>query len=186
MSEKINIGSSIRSVGSIDSSIGSHKERQGSVLGDYDPEEGTVKLDVSESIKSVKVTMESEESGEESGERERKEKEGAAEHATNIDETHTRIAKKATKKNVLIRFEEATYKQDLQEQCFQDETTQQCWENAAKYDVDAEQLFSYVQVFTVSSQLSNTLNFLRDPLLTSYYHEHHFPGISELICPRCQ
>ena len=57
--------------------------------------------------------------------------------------TSSLTAKKPKKKNFLIRFEEATYKQNLEEQCFQESSaTQQCWQNATQYDSDVEQLFS--------------------------------------------
>ncbi|KAL7536572.1 hypothetical protein ACHAXR_007245 [Thalassiosira sp. AJA248-18] len=130
---------SIRSIGS---SIGSHKERRGSHIAEYDPEEQAIKFAISESVKSLKLTIDSE-AAEES------ENEDITEHATNINETCR--TKKTKKKNFLIRFEEATYKQNLEEQCFREsKATEECWQNAAQYDSDVEQLFTYVQVFTAA------------------------------------
>ena len=136
---------SIASVQSIGSSIGSHKERRGSQLAEYDFEEGAIKFAINESVKSLKLTIDSDVADESDNE-----DEDVTEHVTNINEPHIKV-KKSKKKNFLIRFEEATYKQNLEEQCFKESvTTKQCWQNAAQYDSDVEHLFTYVQVFTVS------------------------------------
>ena len=76
----------------------------------------------------------------------------STEHAANIDEPKAKEkSKKQKKKNFLVRFEEATYKQNLEKQCFDEsKTTEEIWANAATYDSDVEQLFTYVQVFTAS------------------------------------
>ena len=141
--EYIHPAASVRSIGS---SIGSHKERRGSHLAEYDPEEGAIKFAVSESVKSLKLTIDSEAASESS-----ENEDEITEHATNIDASHRAKKKTKKKKNFLIRFEEATYKQNLEEQCFRESrTTEECWQNAAKYDSDVEQLFTYVQVFTAS------------------------------------
>ena len=135
---------SIHSIASIGSSIGSHHRRKGSQLAEYDPEAHAIKFAVAESVKSLKLTMESEVEGE-------SEHEEATEHATNIECSEKVKIKKTRKRNILIRFEEATYKQNLEAQCFQEsKTTQQCWQNAAQYDSEVEQLFTYVQVFTAA------------------------------------
>ena len=128
--------SSIRSIGSIGTSIGSHHQRRGSHVAEYDPEVGAIKFNVSESVKSLKLIIDSEVDQDQD----------STEHATNIDEPN-----KQKKKNFLVRFEEATYKQNLEKQCFDErKTTEEIWANAATYDSDVEQLFTYVQVFTAS------------------------------------
>jgi len=131
----------LASMNSIGSSIGSHKESRGSHLAEYYPEEGAIKFAISESVKSLKLTIDSEAA--------ESENEDLTEHATNINESPH--VKEPKRKNFLIRFEEATYKQNLEEQCFREsKTTEACWQNAAKYDCEVEQLFTYVQVFTAS------------------------------------
>jgi len=109
-------------IGSIGSSIGSHKERRGA---QYDPEQGSIKF----ADDSSELT----------------------EHATNIDDERHKPKKpqrKKKKKNILVRFEEATYKQNLAEQAMDEsKTTEAIWSNAAQYDSDVEHLFTYVQVF---------------------------------------
>ncbi|KAL7528218.1 hypothetical protein ACHAXR_006881 [Thalassiosira sp. AJA248-18] len=51
---------SLASVHSIGSSIGGYKERRGSIIPEYDPEEGLVKFSVNESLKSLKFALDSE------------------------------------------------------------------------------------------------------------------------------
>lgn len=137
--QRVRPTASIRSIGSIGSSIGSHMERYGQQLAEYDPEERAIHFAIAESVKSVKLTIDSEAEEAESD---------ITEHATNINENavgavEAQQTKKPKKKNFLIRFEEATYKQNLEEQCFQESSaTQQCWQNATQYDSDVEQLFS--------------------------------------------
>lgn len=64
---------------------------------------------------------------------------------------HPQAKKQKKKKNILIRFEEATFKQDLQEQAFQEsKDTQQCWQTAETYDTEVEELYTYVQAFTAA------------------------------------
>lgn len=64
------------------------------------------------------------------------------------------MMKKKKKKNILIRFEEATFKQDLQEQAFQEsKDTQECWQAAETYDAEVEALYTYVQAFTAALRL---------------------------------
>ena len=103
---------SFASIGSIGSSIGSHKERRGAQLAEYDPEQGSIKFAINESVKSLKLTISSESLNDGSSE--------STEHATNTDDERHKIekpqTKKKKKKNILVRFEEATYKQNLAEQ----------------------------------------------------------------------
>ena len=133
--------SSIHSIGSIGTSIGSHHQRRGSHVAEYDPEVGAIKFNVSESVKSMKLIIDSEVDQDQD----------STEHATNIDEPNKEKSKKTKKKNFLVRFEEATYKQNLEKQCFDEsKTTEEIWANAATYDSDVEQLFTYVQVFTAA------------------------------------
>lgn len=137
---------SFASIGSIGSSIGSHKERRGAQLAEYDPEQGSIKFAINESVKSLKLTISSE-SLDGSSE--------STEHATNIDDERHKPekpqTKKKKKKNILVRFEEATYKQNLAEQAMDEsKTTEAIWSNAAQYDSDVEHLFTYVQVFTAA------------------------------------
>ncbi|KAL7492641.1 hypothetical protein ACHAWT_002570 [Skeletonema menzelii] len=141
---------------SIGSSIVSHREGQGEQIAEYDPEEGTIKLAMNKSVKSVKLMIDSERMSEES-----------TEHATNliegsiksikslgqlIAEESTPIKrKKAKKSRILVRFAEATFRQNLEEQSFQESrATQEIWQNSSQYDSDVEHLFTYVQVFTAS------------------------------------
>ena len=64
---------------------------------------------------------------------------------------HKNQAEQQKKKNFLVRFEEATYKQDLEEQAFQESNeTQECWQGAATYDAEVEELYTYVQAFTAA------------------------------------
>ncbi|KAL7549545.1 hypothetical protein ACHAWF_012817 [Thalassiosira exigua] len=141
---------SVRSIVSIGSSIGSHHERRGSQLAEYDPEEGAIRFAINESVKSLKLTIDSETEDAEEGEVDGDGDD--TEHAGNLDESRGKVGKrKRKKKNFLVRFEEATYKQNLEAQCFQESrATEQCWQNAAQYDSEVEQLFTYVQVFTAS------------------------------------
>lgn len=146
--------SSLHSIGS--SSIGSHREIQGEQIAEYDPEEGSIKLAMDRSVKSVKLIIDSERMSEES-----------TEHATNLiegsiksvkslaqliaEETITVKRRKAKKSRILVRFAEATFRQNLEEQSFQESrTTQEIWQNSSQYDSDVEHLFTYVQVFTAS------------------------------------
>jgi len=139
---------SFASIGSIGSSIGSHKERRGAQLAEYDPEQGSIKFAINESVKSLKLTISSESLDDGSSE--------STEHATNIDDERHKpekpqTKKKRKKKNILVRFEEATYKQNLAEQAMDEsKTTEAIWSNAAQYDSDVEHLFTYVQVFTAA------------------------------------
>lgn len=58
---------------------------------------------------------------------------------------------KKKKKNILVRFEEATFKQDLEEQAFEEsKDTHDCWQAAETYDSEVEQLYTYVQAFTAA------------------------------------
>ncbi len=51
------------------------------------------------------------------------------------------------KKTYKERFAEATYKQNLEQQSFDEsKRAKECWDNAASYDSDVEQLFTFVQV----------------------------------------
>lgn len=146
--------SSLHSIGS--SSIGSHREIQGEQMAEYDPEEGSIKLAMDKSVKSVKLIIDSERMSEES-----------TEHATNLIEGSIKSVKslaqliaedsapvqrrKAKKSRILVRFAEATFRQNLEEQSFQESrATQQIWQNSSQYDSDVEHLFTYVQVFTAS------------------------------------
>jgi len=169
--------SSIRSIGSIGTSIGSHHQRRGSHVAEYDPEVGAIKFNVSESVKSLKLIIDSEVDQDQD----------STEHATNIDEPNKakEKSKKQKKKNFLVRFEEATYKQNLEKQCFDEsKTTEEIWANAATYDSDVEQLFTYVQVFTaalssfahgaVSRELSLLFLFI-NLMYTKLTHTHHVP-----------
>merc|ERR1712060_157513 len=48
-------------------------------------------------------------------------------------------------------FAQATYKQDLEASCLgENKDTAAIWENSGKYDLRAERIFSYLQVFTAS------------------------------------
>lgn len=59
--------------------------------------------------------------------------------------------RKQKKRNILIRFEEATFKQDLEEQAFQEsKDTKECWQSAETYDAEVEELYTYVQAFTAA------------------------------------
>lgn len=146
--------SSLHSIGS--SSIGSHREMQGEQMAEYDPEEGSIKLAMDKSVKSVKLIIDSERMSEES-----------TQHATNLIEGSIKSVKslaqliaedsapvqrrKAKKSRILVRFAEATFRQNLEEQSFQESrATQQIWQNSSQYDSDVEHLFTYVQVFTAS------------------------------------
>jgi len=146
--------SSLHSIGS--SSIGSRREIQGEQIAEYDPEEGSIKLAMDRSVKSVKLIIDSERMSEES-----------TEHATNliegsiksvkslaqliVEETTTVKRRKAKKSRILVRFAEATFRQNLEEQSFQESrATQEIWQNSSQYDSDVEHLFTYVQVFTAS------------------------------------
>mmetsp|Transcript_13414 Transcript_13414/g.20889 ORF Transcript_13414/g.20889 Transcript_13414/m.20889 type:complete len:580 (+) Transcript_13414:48-1787(+) len=146
--------SSLHSIGS--SSIGSRREIQGEQIAEYDPEEGSIKLAMDRSVKSVKLIIDSERISEES-----------TEHATNliegsiksvkslaqliVEETTTVKRRKAKKSRILVRFAEATFRQNLEEQSFQESrATQEIWQNSSQYDSEVEHLFTYVQVFTAS------------------------------------
>ena len=146
----------LSSLHSMGSSIGSHREVQGEQMAEYDPEEGSITFAMEPSIKSVKLTIDSERMSEES-----------TEHATNllegliksvkslaqlIAEDATKVkTRKAKKKRIMVRFAEATFQQNLQEQSFQEsKATQEIWQNSSQYDSDVEQMFTYVQVFTAS------------------------------------
>lgn len=59
-------------------------------------------------------------------------------------------SKKHKKKKILVRFAEATYRQDLEQQCFQDKATKDVWEHAEQYDEEVEQMYTYVQAFTAA------------------------------------
>ncbi|KAL3791390.1 hypothetical protein ACHAWO_005014 [Cyclotella atomus] len=67
-------------------------------------------------------------------------------------QTHPQQTKRRRmKKNILIRFEEATFKQNLEEQAFQEsKDTQQCWQAAETYDAEVEELYTFVQAFTAA------------------------------------
>jgi hypothetical protein len=67
-------------------------------------------------------------------------------------QTHPQQTKRRhMKKNILIRFEEATFKQNLEEQAFQEsKDTQQCWQAAETYDAEVEELYTFVQAFTAA------------------------------------
>jgi len=53
------------------------------------------------------------------------------------------------KKSYKEGFAEATYKQNLEQLSFDEsKRAKECWDNAASYDSDVEQLFTFVQVFT--------------------------------------
>lgn len=158
----------LSSLHSIGSSIGGHREIQGEQMVEYDPEEGSIKLAMDKSVKSVKLIIDSERISEES----------TTEHATNLIEGSIKsvkslaqlIAEEASsakrrkaigwlaepgagkqKKRILVRFAEATFRQNLEEQSFQESsTTEEIWRNSSQYDSDVEHLFTYVQVFTAS------------------------------------
>jgi len=158
----------LSSLHSIGSSIGGHREIQGEQMVEYDPEEGSIKLAMDKSVKSVKLIIDSERISEES----------TTEHVTNLIEGSIKsvkslaqlIAEEASsakrrkaigwlaepgagkqKKRILVRFAEATFRQNLEEQSFQESsTTEEIWRNSSQYDSDVEHLFTYVQVFTVS------------------------------------
>ena len=130
------------------SSIGGRRERRGSRFAEYEAEEGSIKFAVADSVKSLKLTIDSEEEGVEE-----ENSSDETEHVANIDEAlHQSIKpKKKKKKSFLVRFEEATYKQNLEEQAMDEsKTTQAIWSNSNQYDSDVEQLFTYVQVFTAA------------------------------------
>jgi sodium-dependent phosphate transporter len=146
----------LSSLHSIGSSIGSHREIQGEQMAEYDVEEGSIKLAMDKSVKSVKLIIDSERMSEES-----------TEHATNLiegsiksvkslaqliaEEASSVTRRKPKKKRILVRFAEATFRQNLEEQSFQESrTTEELWRNSSQYDSDVEHLFTYVQVFTVS------------------------------------
>ena len=96
----------------------------------------------------MKLTIDSEEEGVEE-----ENSSDETEHVANIDEAlHKSIKpKNKKKKSFLVRFEEATYKQNLEEQAMDEsKTTQAIWANSNQYDSDVEQLFTYVQVFTAA------------------------------------
>ena len=119
-------------------SIGSNKKLQGEQLAEYDPEVGTINIALDESVASVKLKIDKEVPKEETA-------------MQRMIDTINISEKKTKKKNLLVKFEEATYKQNLQDQCFQEnKKTQECWENATIYDTEVEQLFTYVQAFTAA------------------------------------
>ncbi len=108
---------------------------------EHDPESGTtsVNLTLDQSLTSVKLTINEMADDPEAG-------------ITPAPCTPSAEEKSKKRKTFLVKFEEATYKQNLEEQCFQESAeTQQCWENAEIYDSKVEQLFTYVQVFTGES-----------------------------------
>ncbi|KAL7548302.1 hypothetical protein ACHAWF_011585 [Thalassiosira exigua] len=98
LSPLLKTSASFCSIASIGSSIGSHKERKGSAIAEYDEEEGAIKFAVAESVKSLKLTIDPWEVTDTS------DKEDITEHATNIDESQKKVMKRK-KKNFLIRFE---------------------------------------------------------------------------------
>ena len=64
---------------------------------------------------------------------------------------HPKLKQSKKKKNILVRFEEATFKQDLEEQAFEEsKDTHECWQAAETYDSEVEQLYTYVQAFTAA------------------------------------
>ena len=103
---------------------------------EHDPETGTtsVNLTLDQSLTSVKLTID----------------EMMGPDGDILPEPDKSTERKTKKrKTFFVKFEEATYKQNLEEQCFQESPeTQKNWENAAVYDSELEQLFTYVQVFT--------------------------------------
>jgi sodium-dependent phosphate transporter len=147
--------SSIHSLGSSIRSIGSHRETQGEQMAEYDPEEGSIKLELDKTVKSVKLTIDSERISE-----------NPTERATNFLETSVKSVKSLAQliaeeapsvkrrkktKRILVRFAEATFRQNLEEQSFQESReTEEIWRNSSQYNADVEHLFSYVQVFTAS------------------------------------
>lgn len=107
---------------------------------EHDPESGTtsVNLTLDQSLTSVKLMID--------------EMDDPEAGITQAPSSPAAKDKSKKKKTFLVKFEEATYKQNLEEQCFQESAeTQQCWENAEIYDSKVEQLFTYVQVFTGES-----------------------------------
>jgi phosphate/sulfate permease len=149
----------LSSMHSIGSSIGSHRQTRGEQMVEYDPEEGEFKFAIDKTVKSVKLEFDSERLSE---------AEAPTEHATNFLEGSIKSVKslgaliaeespvvqrkkKKTTKRILVKFAEATFRQNLEEQSFQERSeTQQLWNNSAQYDADVEHLFTYVQVFTAS------------------------------------
>jgi solute carrier family 20 (sodium-dependent phosphate transporter) len=71
--------------------------------------------------------------------------EGDSEH----NDTNERPEEAPKKKSILQSLADRTYNQDLHAQSMQeDKRAEEIWDNFDVYDEDAEQLFSYVQVFT--------------------------------------
>eukprot|EP00804_Cyclotella_cryptica_P019371 CCRYP_018958-RB/>CCRYP_018958-RB protein AED:0.07 eAED:0.07 QI:696/1/1/1/0.66/0.57/7/104/562 len=155
-------------------SIGGNKEAKGEHCAEYDPEEGSIKLTLSESVKSLKLSIEEKaiSDNDSAGQIDNKsfktkihalgDQLGASIKEVVFDKSFTsqlqpQIQPKSQaqqpkkKKNFLVRFEEATYKQDLEQQAFQEsKETQECWQGAATYDAEVEELYTYVQAFTAA------------------------------------
>ncbi|KAL7451488.1 hypothetical protein ACHAWC_003318 [Mediolabrus comicus] len=135
----------LSSMHSIGSSIGSHRQTRGEQMVEYDPEEGEFKFAIDKTVKSVKLEFDSERLSE---------AEAPTEHATNFLEGSIKSVKslgaliaeespvvqrkkKKKTKRILVKFAEATFRQNLEEQSFQERSeTQQLWNNSAQYDAD--------------------------------------------------
>ncbi|KAL7469741.1 hypothetical protein ACHAXS_009994 [Conticribra weissflogii] len=62
------------------------------------------------------------------------------------------------KKTFKERFAEATYKQNLEQQSFDEsKRAKECWENAESYDSDVEQLFTFVQVCSIIQNIDSII-----------------------------
>lgn len=153
-------------------SIGGKKEAKGEQYAEYNPEEGSIKLTLSESVKSLKISIEEKEFSDSDSTQKLNNKSFKTKMHALGDQLGTSIkevfdtsftaqiqpqiqnknqAELQKKKNFLVRFEEATYKQDLEEQAFQESReTQECWQGAATYDAEVEELYTYVQAFTAA------------------------------------
>ena len=74
-----------------------------------------------------------------------------AEDVTAEKTTVAQVAPVGGKKTMQERFADATYNQNLEAQSFDEsKRAKECWENSETYDVEVEQLFTFVQVFTAS------------------------------------
>eukprot|EP01082_Thalassiosira_pseudonana_P008335 g7631.t1 g7631 contig24:1119825-1122050(-) len=150
--EVVNAFSSIHSIGS------KGRATMGQQYAEYDPEEGAIKLALNESVKSLKLTIEEPDSSERVDATQRMENKSfkqridasVKEIGDQLSGSFRKRSKKHKKKKILVRFAEATYRQDLEQQCFQDKATKDVWEHAEQYDEEVEQMYTYVQAFTAA------------------------------------
>jgi len=84
-------------------------------------------------------------------EKEKQDKEGEEQNKNDDDDESTEEEEVGSNKKTGLwdKFAASTYKQDLESQSMHEsERANQIWDTAVKYDVRAEKLFSYLQVFT--------------------------------------